>query len=173
MLNKKTLQRDSQYLVSCLIVFAFLFFGFFLLGGGGVKKENQRHVCASARTAQLPRTCARVHLPDAQACSPSQACGARLWPAESTWLWLSKTGTQNGTLVSGNMDQNLRSISWWLNFDPYPCGVHLVSVTTPLKTAELFVVEWKMLCFNLQRCRKKALCKQFGIMEHPLLQPKS
>ena len=21
---------------------------------------------------------------------------------------------------AGNMDQNLRSISWWLNFDPYP-----------------------------------------------------
>ena len=34
-----------------------------------------------------------------------------------------KTGTQNGTLVNRNMDQNLRSNSWWLHFDPYPRGV--------------------------------------------------
>ena len=26
---------------------------------------------------------------------------------------------QNGSLVN-RMDQNLRSISWWFNFDPYP-----------------------------------------------------
>ena len=26
---------------------------------------------------------------------------------------------QMETLVSGHMDQNLRSISWWFNFDPY------------------------------------------------------
>ena len=31
----------------------------------------------------------------------------------------SKISTPNGTLVSGNMDQHLRSISWWFNFDPY------------------------------------------------------
>ena len=31
-----------------------------------------------------------------------------------------KTCTQNGSLVNGNMDQNLRSNSWWFNFDPYP-----------------------------------------------------
>ena len=34
---------------------------------------------------------------------------------------LSKIGTENGTLASGNMDQQLWFISWWFNFDPYPC----------------------------------------------------
>ena len=28
--------------------------------------------------------------------------------------------TQNGPLVSGHMDQNLWSNSWWFNFDPHP-----------------------------------------------------
>ena len=32
----------------------------------------------------------------------------------------SKIDTQNGTLVNRNMDQSLRSKSWWLNCDPYP-----------------------------------------------------
>ena len=34
----------------------------------------------------------------------------------------SKIATPHGTLASGNMDQNLRSNSWWFNFDPYPFG---------------------------------------------------
>ena len=31
----------------------------------------------------------------------------------------SKLRTQNGTLTNGNLDYNLRSISWWFNFDPH------------------------------------------------------
>ena len=33
---------------------------------------------------------------------------------------MSKIRTQTGILANGNMDQNLRSISWWFNLDPYP-----------------------------------------------------
>ena len=37
----------------------------------------------------------------------------------------SQIGVFSGTL-SGNMDQNLRSDSWWLHFDPYPIAWSLV-----------------------------------------------
>ena len=36
------------------------------------------------------------------------------------WLWVKHRYHKWLARVSGNMDQNLRSISWWLNFDPYP-----------------------------------------------------
>ena len=32
----------------------------------------------------------------------------------------SKIGAQNRTLVNETKDSNLRSTSWWLNFDPHP-----------------------------------------------------
>ena len=37
------------------------------------------------------------------------------------WLWIKNRYPKWLALVSGNMDQNLQSNSWWLNFDPYPC----------------------------------------------------
>ena len=45
-------------------------------------------------------------------------------------LVLAKIGTQNGTLVNGNMDKRLWSNSWWLDFDPYP---YCVSQNAPYK----------------------------------------
>ena len=38
---------------------------------------------------------------------PPYGCGSRI-------------GTKNRTPVNGNKDSNLRFISWWFNFDPYP-----------------------------------------------------
>ena len=44
----------------------------------------------------------------------------RIWTA-GFGLPVAALGTPKWVaLVSGNMDQNLRSISWWFNFDPHP-----------------------------------------------------
>ena len=41
------------------------------------------------------------------------------------WLWVNNRVTPKWVaLVSGNMDQNLRSNSWWFNFDPRPNQVN-------------------------------------------------
>ena len=43
--------------------------------------------------------------------------------AEGCGSNIAKIGTQNGSLVDGTKDENLRSNSRWLDFDPYPHGI--------------------------------------------------
>ena len=38
------------------------------------------------------------------------------------WLWVKNRYPKWLALVSGNMDQNMRSNSWWFNFDKHPYG---------------------------------------------------
>ena len=41
------------------------------------------------------------------------------------WVWVRNGVTPKWVaLVSGRVDQNPRSISWWLDFDPYPHDFH-------------------------------------------------
>ena len=66
----------------------------------------------------------RLRLPGQEVLSSQAAAGSgwkcRRSPGENDRG--SKTGTQNGTLVKGTKDQNLRSISCWFKFDPHPNG---------------------------------------------------
>ena len=41
---------------------------------------------------------------------------------EANWLWVKNMYPKWLAQVNGNLDYNLRSISWWFNFDPLPTG---------------------------------------------------
>ena len=41
---------------------------------------------------------------------------------------MDRVGTQNGTLVNAQNDNNLRSVSWWFSFDPSPSGNQLAEL---------------------------------------------
>ena len=44
------------------------------------------------------------------------------------WVWVNNGYPKWLALVTGNKKYNLRSISWWFNFDPYPCLKQLLGM---------------------------------------------
>ena len=66
-----------------------------------MREKSSQSLAASCRVLQIGQI-----LNPLPACITRNGCGSNI-------------GTQNGTLASGNMDQNLRS-PWWFNFDPHP-----------------------------------------------------